>query len=120
MSGTKTKGYRGNQQLKTTGVQQNWTGEMLAEYIRCRDDPIYFIEKYVKIVTDEGLVNIVLRDYQVEMLQKMHSSKEVISLQSRQSGKCFSINTPIKLRNKKTGEVKQTTVGEFYGTCTEC
>jgi len=30
------------------------------------------------------------------------------------SGKCFCINTKIRLRNKKTGEIIDTTVGEFY------
>jgi hypothetical protein len=32
----------------------------------------------------------------------------------RQVGKCFCINTPIRLRNKKTGEIVEMTVGEFY------
>jgi len=30
------------------------------------------------------------------------------------SGKCFCINTKIILRNKKTGEIIETTIGEFY------
>jgi chromosome segregation ATPase len=30
------------------------------------------------------------------------------------SGKCFCINTKIKLRNKKTGEIIETTVGDLY------
>ena len=30
------------------------------------------------------------------------------------SGKCFCINTKIRLRNKKTGEIMETTIGEFY------
>jgi len=30
------------------------------------------------------------------------------------SGKCFCINTPIRLRNTKTGEILETTIGDFY------
>lgn len=30
------------------------------------------------------------------------------------AGKCFNINTIIKVKNKKTGEIKEMTVGEFY------
>ena len=30
------------------------------------------------------------------------------------SGKCVGINTKIRLRNKKTGEIIETTIGEFY------
>lgn len=33
---------------------------------------------------------------------------------SNGSGKCFCINTKIKLRNKKTGEIIETTVGDLY------
>jgi ABC-type branched-subunit amino acid transport system ATPase component len=29
-------------------------------------------------------------------------------------GKCVYINTPIKVRNIKTGEIISTTIGEFY------
>jgi ABC-type branched-subunit amino acid transport system ATPase component len=29
-------------------------------------------------------------------------------------GKCCFINTPIKVRNTKTGEIISTTIGEFY------
>lgn len=32
------------------------------------------------------------------------------------AGKCFCINTPIKVRNKRTGQVIETTIGEFYAT----
>jgi hypothetical protein len=30
------------------------------------------------------------------------------------SGKCVYINTPIRVRNSKTGDIFQTTIGEFY------
>jgi ABC-type cobalamin/Fe3+-siderophores transport system ATPase subunit len=29
-------------------------------------------------------------------------------------GKCFFIDTPIRIQNKKTGEIIETTIGEFY------
>lgn len=31
-------------------------------------------------------------------------------------GKCVYINTPIRVRNSKTGEIFNTTVGEFYAS----
>ena len=30
------------------------------------------------------------------------------------AGKCFCKNTPIRLKNTKTGEIVETTIGEFY------
>ena len=32
------------------------------------------------------------------------------------AGKCFCKNTPIKVRNKRTGQVIETTIGEFYAS----
>jgi ABC-type branched-subunit amino acid transport system ATPase component len=29
-------------------------------------------------------------------------------------GKCVCINTPIRIQNKKTGQIIETTIGEFY------
>lgn len=83
--------YRGNTSLKKPGVQINWTSEMIEEYVKCRDDPIYFTEKYIRIITEDGLVPIKLRDYQTDMILKMYKHRNVISLQSRQSGKTETV-----------------------------
>tara|TARA_B110000503_G_scaffold95189_1_gene143343 strand:+ start:349 stop:567 length:219 start_codon:yes stop_codon:yes gene_type:complete len=44
-------------------------------------------------------------------LAKSHTN---IILGKNGEGKCFCINTKIKLRNKKTGEIIETTIGDFY------
>lgn len=80
--------YNGNPLLKGSGVPFNWTPEMKAEYIRCRDDIVYFAENYVKIVNlDEGFVKIRLYDFQKEIIRKYTKTRRLISTQSRQSGK---------------------------------
>lgn len=81
------KYFQGNQGLKRFGVQISWTKEMVEEWIRCKEDPIYFIEKYIKIVTEDGLVQFKLRDYQIEMITSMVNNRFTISLMARQSGK---------------------------------
>ena len=49
--------YLGNPNLKRANVQQNWTKKQLQEYTKCMEDPLYFIQNYVKIISlDEGLV----------------------------------------------------------------
>ena len=49
--------YKGNPNLKTALVRHEYTEAQVAEFIKCSKDPIYFIQKYVKIVSiDEGLV----------------------------------------------------------------
>ena len=47
--------YLGNNLLKGLGVEHKFTKKEIEEYIKCKDDPIYFLENYVKIVhVDEG------------------------------------------------------------------
>jgi len=84
--------YMGNQNLKAPGVKMNWTQEQLSEYARCARDPVYFIQKYVKIVSlDEGLVPFELYDYQEEMVRTIHENRFVIAKLPRQSGKSTTV-----------------------------
>src|ERR1017187_8147590 len=80
--------YRGNVLLKQIGEVINWTPELIAEYMRCGQDPIYFIETYVKIINlDEGLVPFILRDYQKEMIESAVNNRFTIIATARQVGK---------------------------------
>ena len=42
--------YNANPNLKSIGVQVNYTPEQVQEIIRCKTDYIYFIENYCQIV----------------------------------------------------------------------
>lgn len=106
--------YRDNPLLKKIGVNIDYTQEQLDEYIMCAADPIYFA-KYMKIITlDHGLVPFDMYDFQKDMIQTFHDNRFVITKCPRQVGKCCDINTPIRLRNKKTGKIMETTIGQFY------
>lgn len=89
MSGKdKDNSYMGNILLKPTGVKQEWTKEQIAEYIKCKNDPVYFAETYCKIVhVDHGLINFKPYDYQKKLIQKLHDNRFVIAMQARQTGK---------------------------------
>ena len=107
--------YRDNLLLKRVGVQYEFEQWQFDEYIKCSNDPIYFIRNYVKIISlDEGLVLFDMHDYQEEMVRAFHENRFTIVRIGRQSGKCLGINTNIKIRNKKTGEIKTISIGEFY------
>ena len=48
--------YNSNTNLKAAGVEVEFTPENVQEYIKCSQNPIYFIENYCNIVTlDHGL-----------------------------------------------------------------
>lgn len=80
--------YLGNPLLKGGNIQIEFTKEQLAEYIRCSQDPVYFMENYMKIVTlDQGLVTIKLYDFQKDIVRTVHTNRFSICKIPRQSGK---------------------------------
>ena len=80
--------YLGNPNLKKANVTQEWTKEELFEYKRCMDDPLYFIQTYVKIVSlDEGLIPFKMYNFQKEMVGTFHNNRFTICKLPRQSGK---------------------------------
>ena len=82
------KGYNGNPLLKKSRKAIAWTPEMLQEFLKCAQDPIYFAEKYIQIVhVDRGLIPIRLYDYQKEIIEKITNSRRVTVVTSRQAGK---------------------------------
>lgn len=80
--------YQGNPKIKATGVPINFTQHQLSEYKKCADDPIYFIENYVKIVNvDKGLIPFILYKFQKRMIHAFQNNRFVIAKVARQSGK---------------------------------
>lgn len=62
------------------------TAAEIEDYIRCKEDPIYFAAKCY-LMTPEGLQPVVLRDYQVDYLNHLKNNNFSILLSARQSGK---------------------------------
>jgi hypothetical protein len=88
----KKDGYLGNPNLKPVGVQQQFTPEQVQEYIKCANDPVYFVEKYVKIVAvDKGLVPFEMYDFQKDLIDKLHKNRFVIGKLPRQVGKTTTV-----------------------------
>jgi len=84
--------YQGNPMLKRAGVAIEWTASWVQEYARCANDPIYFIEKYLKIIhVDHGLIPLTMYPYQKEIVEKIHDNRNVIVCTARQSGKTTSM-----------------------------
>ena len=49
--------YLGNPNLKKVNTPVEFTKENIIEFKKCEEDPIYFMETYMKIISlDEGLV----------------------------------------------------------------
>lgn len=101
--------------LKANIKEKTLTTMQKLEWIKCGIDIIYFTKKYIKIISvDEGLTHFHLYDYQEDLLGMFQKNRFVISMQSRQSGKCVKGDTYINIRNKHTGETKKITIEEFH------
>ena len=86
--------YLGNPNLKKANTQQNFTKAQVAEYIKCRDNPVYFTGKYLKIVNvDAGLIPFKMYDFQKDMMWKFHQNRFNIAKLPRQSGKSTIVTT---------------------------
>jgi hypothetical protein len=84
----KSQKYLGNSNLKAAGVNVNFSEKQIEEYVRCSQDPLYFIKHYVKIVSlDKGLVPFDPYEFQEEMIEAVHTNRFVICKMPRQSGK---------------------------------
>ena len=84
--------YKGNPNLKSALVPQEYGEKEIAEFIRCAKDPIYFIEQYVKIISlDEGLIPFNLYPFQKDIVGTFHNNRFTICKLPRQSGKSTTI-----------------------------
>ena len=83
-----TDAYLGNPNLKKVNTPQEFTKEQIVEYQKCAKDPLYFMEKYIKIVSlDEGLVPFKMYDFQKKIVNTIHDNRFTICKLPRQSGK---------------------------------
>jgi len=64
-----------------------YTPEEVEEIRKCKADVIYFANKYAQVMTEEGIQQIILRDYQEEILSAFKKNRFNILDASRQIGK---------------------------------
>ena len=82
-------GYNGNEKLKLPGTIIHMKQDDIYEMVKCANDPIYWAEKYIKIINvDTGLVPIKLYDYQKEIIMATLTNRNTIVLTGRQMGVC--------------------------------
>ena len=84
--------YKGSPNLKAANVQIQFTPEQIEEWLKCKDDPVYFTKNYIKIVSlDEGLVPFEMWDFQENMIQRFHENRFNIAKLPRQTGKSTTV-----------------------------
>lgn len=110
---------RGNENLKRPNVShlvsEDQRHEYIEEIIKCREDIVYFTEKYFTIISPaKGKHLIKLYPKQKELLRTMVDKNRVVTLASRQVGKCGFRDTKVKIKNKKTGKIDVISLEKFH------
>ena len=84
--------YLGNPNLKKANTQIEFTEENIEEYLKCKDDPVYFAQNHVKIVTlDHGLQPFKTYDFQKKLIKNFYKNRFNICKMPRQTGKSTTV-----------------------------
>jgi len=80
--------YLGNPNLKKANTQIEFTEDQIVEFLKCKEDPVYFARNYIKIVSlDHGLVPFELYPFQEKLIDNFHKNRFNICKMPRQTGK---------------------------------
>jgi len=82
--------WDGKPEWRLGNIVFEYTPEEVEELKRCSEDVIYFANKYCFVMTDEGIRNITLRDYQEDILRAYQAHNKVVFVAPRQIGKTIT------------------------------
>jgi hypothetical protein len=84
--------YLGNPNLKKVNTPIEFTEENIIEFLKCKDDPVYFANNYIKIVSlDEGLTQFSPYHFQEKLIRRFHEHRFNICKMPRQTGKSTTV-----------------------------
>ena len=84
--------YLGNPNLKKANTPMEFTADQITEFLKCKENPVYFAKKYVQIVNlDEGLVPFQPYKFQEKLIKRFHKERFNICKMPRQTGKSTTV-----------------------------
>ena len=84
--------YLGNPNLKKANTAVEFDQEQIIEFVRCKNNPVYFAKNHVKIVTlDDGLMPFQPYDFQEGLIKNFHENRFNICKMPRQTGKSTTV-----------------------------
>jgi len=84
--------YLGNPLLKKANTQIEFSQEQIVEFVKCKNDPVYFAKNYVQIVTlDHGLQLFKPYHFQEKLIRNFHHNRFNICKMPRQTGKSTTV-----------------------------
>jgi hypothetical protein len=84
--------YLGNPLLKKANTSIDFSQEQIIEFVRCKNDPVYFAKNHVQIVTlDHGLQPFKPYGFQEKLINNFHENRFNICKMPRQTGKSTTV-----------------------------
>ena len=84
--------YLGNPNLKKANTAIEFTQDKILEFMKCKEDPVYFANEYVKIISlDEGLTQFHPYHFQEKLINNFHNNRFNICKMPRQTGKSTTV-----------------------------
>jgi len=84
--------YLSNPNLKKANTTIQWTEDQIVEFLKCKEDPVYFAKNYIKIVSlDHGLVPFKMYPFQEKLVSNFHKNRFNICKMPRQTGKSTTV-----------------------------
>ena len=84
--------YLGNPNLKKANTPIEFTQDQILEFMKCKEDPVYFANNYIKIVSlDEGLTQFHPYHFQEKLINNFHENRFNICKMPRQTGKSTTV-----------------------------
>jgi len=84
--------YLGNPNLKKANTQIEFSEDDIREFLKCKEDPVYFAKNYIQIVSlDEGLVPFKMYKFQEKLVKNFHKNRFNICKMPRQTGKSTTV-----------------------------
>lgn len=97
---------------------ESYTEDHIKDLVKCMDPDTgyhFFTQNYFYIQHPvRGKILFEPYPYQIDLLNSYHGHRFSINMLPRQSGKCLSKEINIRIKNKRTGEIRDIPIGEFF------
>lgn len=103
---------------KKAHTKETFSEEQILDLQKCSnsdDGYLYFIKNFFYIQHPvQGKMMLNPYEYQERLLAGYHNYPYNVNICPRQSGKCVEKQTLIKIKHKKTGEIKEISIKDFF------